>query len=35
MTLSSKQVGSIALVIGLGVVGMMVVNAGMATLAGR
>jgi methyl-accepting chemotaxis protein len=34
MTLSSKQVGSIALVIGLGVIGMMVVNAGMPTLAG-
>ena len=32
MTLSSKQIGSIALVIVLGVIGMMVVNAGHASV---
>ncbi|MGO8997653.1 MAG: methyl-accepting chemotaxis protein, partial [Polyangiaceae bacterium] len=34
MTLSSKQIASIALVIALGVIGMMVVNAGMQAFAG-
>jgi methyl-accepting chemotaxis protein len=34
MTLSTKQIGSIALVIALGVLGMFVVNAGIQALAG-
>jgi len=34
MTLSTKQIGSIALVIALGVIGMLAVNAGMQAFAG-